>query len=171
MSSSKPHVVLVPYPAQGHVNPLMQLAELLHSRGFHITFVYTQSHKNRLVRSKGSESLHGLTDFRFETIPDGLPDKDQPEARWSTAVVCDSIRKHSPGPFKEMLVRLNSSLDVPRVTCVVSDLVMSFAMKPAQELGIVEVQFWTASACGFMGYYQFAELVRRGIVPFKGKKR
>ncbi|WMV23950.1 hypothetical protein MTR67_017335 [Solanum verrucosum] len=44
---------------------------------------------------------------------------------------------------------------------------MSFAIKAAQEFGILDVQFWTASACGFMGYLQFDELRRREIIPFK----
>ncbi|KAL4645296.1 hypothetical protein ACB092_02G225800 [Castanea dentata] len=45
---------------------------------------------------------------------------------------------------------------------------MSFAIKAGEELGIPEVQFWTASACGFMGYVYSIELVKRGILPFKG---
>ncbi|ONM04642.1 UDP-glycosyltransferase 85A7 [Zea mays] len=35
----QPHVVMIPYPAQGHVTPMLQLAKLLHTRGFHVTFV------------------------------------------------------------------------------------------------------------------------------------
>ncbi|KAI4325217.1 hypothetical protein MLD38_030634 [Melastoma candidum] len=50
---------------------------------------------------------------------------------------------------------------------MVSDAVMTFAMKAAEEIGVPEVQFWTASACGLMGYCQYKELVRRGIIPFK----
>ncbi|WMV19711.1 hypothetical protein MTR67_013096 [Solanum verrucosum] len=44
---------------------------------------------------------------------------------------------------------------------------MSFAINATQEFGILDVQFWTASACGYMGYLQFDELRRRGIIPFK----
>ena len=40
--AQKPHAVCVPYPAQGHINPVLKLAKILHSRGFHITFVYTE---------------------------------------------------------------------------------------------------------------------------------
>lgn len=64
--------------------------------------------------------------------------------------------------------RLNAAFGVPRVSCIVSDGVMSFAIEGGKELGIPQVQFWTASACGFMGYLQFPQLVNRGIIPFKG---
>ena len=45
---------------------------------------------------------------------------------------------------------------------------MGFAGKVARDLDISEQQFWTASACGLMGYLQFDELVERGIIPFQG---
>ncbi|KAL0331041.1 UNVERIFIED_CONTAM: 7-deoxyloganetin glucosyltransferase [Sesamum angustifolium] len=72
----KPHAVLVPFPAQGHLNPFLKLAKLLHHRGFHITFVNSEFNHNRLLKSKGSTFLKNLPDFCFETFPDGLPPSD-----------------------------------------------------------------------------------------------
>lgn len=165
--NNKPHAVLLPYPAQGHVNPLMQLARLLHSKGFHVTFVNTEFNHRRLVRSNGPEFFKGLLDFRFETIPDGLPpsDRDATQDIWALS---DSVRKNCLDPFRELLAKLNSSPELPPVTCIISDGLMSFAIEAAEELGIPEIQFWTASAIGLMGFLQFEELVKRGIVPFKG---
>lgn len=57
--TGKLHVVRIPFPAQGHINPFMQLAKLLHSRGFHITFLNTEFNQQRLLRSNGSDSLNG----------------------------------------------------------------------------------------------------------------
>ncbi|VAH40434.1 unnamed protein product [Triticum turgidum subsp. durum] len=69
LADRKPHAVCVPYPAQGHATPMMKLAKVLHSRGFHITFVYTEHNYRRLVRSRGPGAIAGLPDFRFATIP------------------------------------------------------------------------------------------------------
>ncbi|XP_058179557.1 linamarin synthase 2-like [Rhododendron vialii] len=162
----KPHVVIVPFPAQGHVSPMMQLSKLLHSRGFHVTFVNTEFNHRRLIRSRGPESVKGLTDFRFETIPDGLPPSDR-DATQEVPPLCDSTRKNCLVPFVELLHRLNSTPGVPPVTCVVSDGIMSFGIEAAKEVGVPEVQFWTASACSFMGYLHFRELIKRGIFPLK----
>ncbi|KAG8477106.1 hypothetical protein CXB51_030102 [Gossypium anomalum] len=165
IEAQKPHVVCIPYPSQGHVNPMTQLAKLLHSRGFHITFVNTEFNHRRLVRSKGAEAMKGLPDFRFETIPDGLPQSDQ-DATQDIPALCDSTRKNCLAPLLELITKLNSS-DVPPVTCIVSDGVMSFGIEAGRLLGIPEFQFWTDSACGFMCYLQYNELFKRGIVPFK----
>ncbi|KAK3411749.1 hypothetical protein EUGRSUZ_I00512 [Eucalyptus grandis] len=165
---SRPHAVCVPYPSQGHVTPIMHIAKLLHSRGFHVTVVNTEHNHRRLIRSHGPDSVKGLPDFCFEAIPDGLPPSDS-DATQDVPLLCDSVRKNCLGPFRELLARLNSSEDVPRVSCVVSDGVMSFAIDAAQEIGVPEVQLWTASACSFMAYLHYRELVRRGIFPFKNE--
>ncbi|KAK8652809.1 hypothetical protein V6N13_126832 [Hibiscus sabdariffa] len=166
--TSKPHAVCVPYPSQGHVSPMMQLAQLLDSRGFFISFVNTEFNHRRLIRSKGPESVEGLPDFKFEMIPDGLLLSNQ-DATQDVRVLSDSTRKNCLEPFLDLLSKINSSPQVPSVTCIVSDGVMSFAIKAAEILGIPEVQFWTASACSVMGYLQFSELVERGIFPFQNE--
>lgn len=166
--TEKPHVVLVPYPSQGHVTPMMRLGKLLHSRGFYVTFVNTEFNHGRLIRSKGQDSVKGLPDFRFEAIPDGLPPSDE-DATQDVPMLCYYTRKTCLEPFKKLLSRLNSTPDVPPVSCVVSDGVMSFSIRAAQDFGIPEVQFWTASVCSFIGYLHYREVVKRGISPFKSK--
>ncbi|KAL9461018.1 hypothetical protein AB3S75_004087 [Citrus x aurantiifolia] len=166
---TKQHVIVLPYPSQGHITPMMQLAKLLHSKGFHVTFVNTEFNHNRFIRNKGPDSLKGLPDFRFETIPDGLPPSDR-DATQDLPALCSSIKKTCLAPFLELLGKLNSSGNVPQVNCVVSDGIMGFGAKAARILGIPDVQLWTASACGFLAASQFPELVNRGIVPFEDEK-
>ncbi|TQE11253.1 hypothetical protein C1H46_003259 [Malus baccata] len=146
--------------------PNSKTSKLIHSRDFHITFVNTEFNHNRLIRSKGPDSVKGLPDFVFETIPDGLPPSDK-DGTQDVPALCDSIKKTCLGPFKELVTKINSSSQVPQVTCIVADGIMTFGSKAARELGIPEVTLWTASACGFMGYLQYGELVKRGIIPFK----
>nr|ABW96222.1 glucosyltransferase [Linum usitatissimum] len=163
----KPHAVCIPYPAQGHITPMLKLAKLLHHRGFHVTFVNTEYNHNRLRKS---QAVSDLPSFRFATIPDGLPPTDS-DVTQDIPSLCESTRRTCLPHFKELLAKLNDVASfedgVPPVSCVVSDGVMSFTLDAAEELGVPEVLFWTTSACGFLGYMHYRDLIDRGIVPLK----
>ncbi|XP_059279743.1 7-deoxyloganetin glucosyltransferase-like [Lycium ferocissimum] len=164
----KPHSVCIPYPAQGHISPMLKLAKILHHKGFHITFVNTEHNHRRLLKSRGPDALKGLPSFRFETIPDGLPPCD-PDATQDIPSLSKSTTTTCLGPFKELLTELNntSSSNVPPVSCIISDGSMSFTLAAAQDLGIPEVFFWTPSACGLLAYMHYRDLVEKGYTPLK----
>ncbi|XP_058191929.1 7-deoxyloganetin glucosyltransferase-like isoform X1 [Rhododendron vialii] len=166
--SEKPHAVCVPYPAQGHINPMLKVAKLLHHKGFHITFVNTEYNHRRLLKSRGPNSLDGLPGFRYETIPDGLPPTDT-DVTQDIPALCQSTTKTCLPHFRELLNKLNDTLlsTGPPVTCIVSDGCMSFTVEAAEEFGVPDVLFWTPSACGFLGYTKYKDLVEKGLVPLK----
>ncbi|KAL5726397.1 7-deoxyloganetin glucosyltransferase [Ranunculus cassubicifolius] len=164
---TKPHAVLFPWPAQGHVNPVMRFAKLLHSRGFHITFVHTEFNYSRLIRSNGPDSVKGLPDFRFETIPDGTPPPSNPDATQNVELVCESLRKQCFKPFKELLDRLSKKPELPPISCVIADGVTNFAIRAAEAFGVPGFALFTSSAFSFVGYLHYRQLVERGIFPFK----
>ncbi|GMH07222.1 hypothetical protein Nepgr_009062 [Nepenthes gracilis] len=168
----KPHVVCIPYPAQGHISPMMKLAKLLHFNGFHITFVNTEHNHRRFLKSRGAAALNGLPSFRFETITDGLPPSD-PNATQHIPTLSSSVRRNCLEPFKELLSKLREDAATslpdapPPVSWIVSDCAMIFAIDVSKELGIPLVLLWTASACAFMGYSQYRRLIDEGIIPLK----
>ncbi|KAH7571952.1 hypothetical protein JRO89_XS04G0172700 [Xanthoceras sorbifolium] len=45
---------------------------------------------------------------------------------------------------------------------------MSLTLIASQKLNIPNVLFWTASACGFMGYLQYRSLIEKCLFPLKG---
>lgn len=144
---------------------MMQLAKILHSRNFHITFVHTEFNRNRLLRSVGPNALDGLPSFRFEAIPDGLPPTDA-DATQDIPSLCNSTELHCLRPFMDLLRRLNRSGDPP-VSCIVSDVTMFFTLDAAEELGVPEVMLWPASPCGLHGFALYERLIQLGVVPFK----
>ncbi|XP_074263060.1 7-deoxyloganetin glucosyltransferase-like [Silene latifolia] len=165
-NDQKPHAICIPCPGQGHIIPMLKLAKILHSRGFHITFVNSEYNRNRFLRSNGPNALDGLPSFRFEAIPDGLP-LTESDSTQDVPSLCDSMERLMLGPFKELVARLNEDSSVPRVSCIVADVVMFFTLDVAEEFGVPEVMFWTASVCGLLGYAQYDKLVELNIVPFK----
>jgi len=169
----KPHAVLIPYPLQGHINPMFRLAKLLHLRGFHITFVNTEYNHKRLLKSRGPNAFDGFTDFRFETIPDGLTpmDGDDGDATQDLISLRESIRKNCIQPFRELLAKLNDSAKaglISSVTCLVSDCIMPFTTQVAEELAIPIVILFPSSACSFLSILHFRVLIEKGLIPLKG---
>ncbi|KAK4563988.1 hypothetical protein RGQ29_006187 [Quercus rubra] len=164
----EPHVVCVPIPLQGHINPMLQLAKLLHHKGFHVTFVNTEYNHKRLLRSRGPNSLDGLPGFHFETIPDGLPPSDA-DVSQDVPSLAESLPKTCLVPLCNLITKLNdtSSSNVPPVTCIVADGCMSFTLDAADKFGIPCVIFWTPSACSFMSLMHYRHFVERGLVPLK----
>ncbi|KAI5339950.1 hypothetical protein L3X38_019224 [Prunus dulcis] len=171
-AANKPHVVCVPAPAQSHIKANLKFAKLLHHRGVHVTFVNTEFNHNRFLKSLGPNSLDGLPDFRFETIPDGLPAGSDQDATQDVYLVADSIRNKLLAPFRDLLMKLDdrstSNSDInPPVTCIVSDGFMPFTTTAAEEIGVPVVLLFTIAACSFMGCKQFPALVEKGLAPLK----
>ncbi|GKB45236.1 7-deoxyloganetin glucosyltransferase-like protein [Tanacetum coccineum] len=161
----KPHAVCIPFPAQGHINPMLKLSKILNSKGFHITFVNTQFNHQRLLKSQGSDILNRYPSFQFETIPDGLPPPENLDATQDLASLFKSSSENCLEPFKRLLTKLNATT-LP-VSCIVSDGAMSFTLDAAEELSIPDVLFWTPSACGFLGYTHYITLREKGLIPLK----
>ncbi|KAI3672846.1 hypothetical protein L6452_38946 [Arctium lappa] len=161
----KPHAVCIPGPIQGHINPMLKLAKILHSKGFLITFVNTEFNHQRLLRSRGSDALRGLPSFRFETIPDGLPcpeNLDATQELWSLAKSVDETCFH---PFKSLVEKMNDSYSP--VTCIVSDFLMCFTLDVAKELRLPEILLWTSGAGSLICFHQYPNLLEKGLMPIK----
>uniref|UniRef100_A0ACD5TTZ8 Uncharacterized protein n=1 Tax=Avena sativa TaxID=4498 RepID=A0ACD5TTZ8_AVESA len=173
LPGNRPHAVMIPFPAQGHIKPLLKLAKLLHARGFHVTFVNNEFNHRRLLRAQGPGALDGAPGFRFATIADGLPQSDHDTQQDNPSLTYSTMTTCLPR-FKELVSKLNNEAEasegeMPPVTCVVADSQMSFALRAAVELGLRCASFWSASACGLMCYAHYKDLVERGIFPLKGE--
>ncbi|KAK2355202.1 7-deoxyloganetin glucosyltransferase [Trifolium repens] len=170
-AEKKPHAVLTPYPLQGHINPMLKLAKLLHLRGFHITFVNTEYNHKRLLKSMGPKVFDGFTDFNFETIPDGLTPMDgDGDVSRDFQSLRESIRKNVIYPFRELLARLHDSAKsglIPPVTCLVSDSFMSVTIQVAEELALPIILLIPSSACSFLSVLHFRTLIEKGVIPLK----
>ncbi|WVZ73608.1 hypothetical protein U9M48_021894 [Paspalum notatum var. saurae] len=168
--AQKPHAVCLPAPAQGHITPMLNVAKLLHARGFDVTFVNTEYNQARLVRTRGAAAVAGVPGFRFATIPDGLPPSDDDDVTQDIPSLCKSTTETCLGPFRRLLADLNDTAATghPPVTCIVSDVVMGFSIDAAKELGVPYVQLWTASTISFLGYHHYRLLLSRGLAPLKG---
>lgn len=169
-TDSTAHVLIFPFPAQGHVSCMLKLAELLSKAGFHVTFLNTDHNHHRLSRNSSAYALLSQSPrFRFESIPDGLGDEN-PRSAFHLMDLEESLRTRSAVLYRELLTNRGHRDDGkwPPVTCVIADGSMTFAVDIAEELGIPAIAFRTISACSFWANFCIPKLLQSRELPFPG---
>ncbi|KAL2939234.1 UDP-glycosyltransferase 74F2 [Bienertia sinuspersici] len=131
---SKPHVVVVPYPSQGHINPLLQFAKRLASKDVKATLATTEHTLS---------SISVLEDVAVEPISDGLVNDGSPQAGSENAFL-ESFRSNGSSSLAR-LIENHQNTAFP-VTCVVYDAFLPWALDVAKEYGILGAAFFTNSA-------------------------
>ncbi|KAF3434862.1 hypothetical protein FNV43_RR21949 [Rhamnella rubrinervis] len=169
-----PRVLIFPLPAQGHVNAMLKLAELLGLAGLHVTFLNTHFVHNRLLLHTDIPArFANYPGFLFKTISDGLPE-DHPRSSNSIMEVAHSINMKSKSLFKQMVAsnELGSESDSsPSVTFIIVDGIFGgFTTDVANELHIPIIHFRTVGACCFWTYFSIPKLIQAGELPIRGKE-
>uniref|UniRef100_A0A0D6QS53 Glycosyltransferase n=1 Tax=Araucaria cunninghamii TaxID=56994 RepID=A0A0D6QS53_ARACU len=149
----KPHVVVLPYPAQGHVNPMMEFSKRLASKNIHVTFVITEASRARMLQAQGSVLASPLPDIQFETISDGLPvdfDRHKDVQR-----VLGLLQTVGGQTFEELIHRLEGEGE--SVSCIVYDSFLPWVPEIAKKLNIPSAFFWTQSCAVYSIYYHYSQ--------------
>ena len=153
------HLVLVPCPYQGHINPMLQLAKALHSNGFTITIAHT-------VYNSPNPQNH--PDFAFFPMPEGLPDRQHTAADLVANVL--AINEHCKQTFQQFLDQLvgENAVRGEMIRCVIADELMFFAEEAARDSNLPSMILRTTSAATSFARFRFIELEEGGHIPSKG---
>ncbi|KAH9623775.1 hypothetical protein KSS87_020424 [Heliosperma pusillum] len=159
-----PHVLIIPHPLQGHVNPMLHLAELFCLAKFNVTFLSSTHIHNRLTRyTDFVYRFSRYTGFEFKAIPDGLPDDHLRAGVDGAHEVCRQFKSNLEPILKEILGRN----ELNPVTCLVVDGWLNVAHDLANEEQIPVIIFRCFSACCTLVYFCIPDLVQTGEMPFK----
>ncbi|KAK8671834.1 hypothetical protein V6N13_038419 [Hibiscus sabdariffa] len=160
------HVLFFPVPSQGHMNPMIKLAELLALAGFRITFLNTHHNHERLLRFTNMAAyFERYSGFELGTITDGLPQDHPRSGHWFPAMFEDATAMKIKQSLRDMLVNVS-----PPVDCMIVDAFLGFALDVARELGIPIVCFRTSSPCCFWTSYSIPDMIRAGELPINGNE-
>ncbi|XP_015897045.2 7-deoxyloganetic acid glucosyl transferase [Ziziphus jujuba] len=163
------HVVVHPFPAQGHIKPMLCLAQLLSEAGLYITFIITHHIHKRLA-----DYLPSLTarfpNLHFQSISDGFPD-DHP--RKVNSDYFNEMKIKTKPHFKQAVVSLGlessdnrSSRLRPAVSCIIADGYLVYSFDVAEELTLPIFTFVSHGACFLQAYYCIPTLIQQGHLPF-----
>lgn len=159
-----PHILMIPYPAQGHVIPLMELAQCLVQHGFKITFVNTEITHKRVLNALTDKNI--LDDqIRLVSVQDGL---ESEEERKIPGKVSEAVHRVMPGKLEELIKEINAS-EEERITCVIADQTLGWAQEVAGKMGIRRVAFLPAAAASLVLGFRIPSLIDDGIINKDGK--
>ncbi|TKY66276.1 UDP-glycosyltransferase 74E1 [Spatholobus suberectus] len=140
--ANKGHCLVLAYPAQGHINPMLQFSKLLQHEGVRVTFVSTLFYCKNLQKLAAGISL--------ETISDGFDSGRIGEAK-SLRVYLDRFWQVGPKTLVELLEKLTRSGHP--IDCLIYDSFMPWALEVAKRFGIVGVLFLTQNMAVNSIYY------------------
>ncbi|XP_071738701.1 UDP-glycosyltransferase 76G1-like [Rutidosis leptorrhynchoides] len=146
-------IVLFPLPFQGHINPMLQLANILHTQGFKITIIHAEYN---------SPNPSNYPHFIFKSIKDRFSEiADQLGTNKDPSYFVRYLNKSCVEPFKECLARLLAESDTDLVACVITDAGFYFTQAVADDLKIPRMVLRTSSLGCVLAY---------DALPFYSKK-
>nr|AFJ53008.1 UDP-glycosyltransferase 1 [Linum usitatissimum] len=165
-----PHVLIFPFPVQGHVNSMLKLAELLSlaaGGGIRITFLNSDCTHNRLLQFSDAESRFSVyPGFQFKTIDDHRIPMEKLTKGDKVLDLVGAMESEMKPDFRDMLSRMD-----PPVTCVIGDGLLGFIREVSMELGIPVIRFRTISPCCFWVNYCLPDLIEAGELPIQDMDR
>ncbi|OMO97362.1 UDP-glucuronosyl/UDP-glucosyltransferase [Corchorus olitorius] len=164
-----PHVVFLPFPAQGHIKPMLKLAELLSYANIQVTFINTEHVHQHFIPSIDIQAFYRrCPNFQFLSISDGLP-LDHPRSGKHFVDLFSSVRAVTKPELCQLLVSLSREGRLQPPTCIIADGIMSCsAIEVAEEFGVPVFTFRTFSASSTWTYFHLLDLIEAGEVPFQG---
>ncbi|XP_059660282.1 UDP-glycosyltransferase 87A1-like [Cornus florida] len=155
------HVVALPYPGRGHINPLINLCKLLVSRSSDdllITFVVTEEWLSFI----GSEPKPA--NIRFRTIPNVLPSELVRSADMPSFI--DAVLTKMEEPFEQLLDRLEQPPSL-----IMADVFVPCAVNVGKRRNIPVAAICPTSVSVFSVFYHFDLLVHNQHYPFDVSER
>lgn len=156
---SKVHVLVVAYPSQGHINPMLQFAKRLASKNLEVTFVTTETSRQRMLQAQ--DPVPGPSnpslEVRFETISDGLP-PDYDRSKDVQMTRFDLLCKVGGLTLTNLIERLNAQGN--NICCIVYDSFLYWLPEVVKKFNIPLAFFWTQSCAVYSIYCHFS----RGLV-------
>ena len=160
-----PAVVLVPFPAQGHVTPMLHLARALAAHGVAAT-VAVPDFVHRRIAGKADADLGDGGGVTLASIPSGIADGDGGDPP-GFADFADAMEHHMPSHLERLLTRTRAATGC-RVACVVVDVLASWAVPVAERCGVPVAGFWPAMLASYRVVAAIPELMEKGLISESG---
>ncbi|XP_073128146.1 UDP-glycosyltransferase 76B1-like [Henckelia pumila] len=143
-------VILFPLPFQGHINPMIQLANILHSKGFTISIIHTRYN---------SPDPSNYPHFKFHLLPDQVSEDEA--SKHDILRVLHLLNTHCIPLLRECLGKLLSAHH--DICCMITDAMIYSSQAVAEDVGIPRIVLRTSSVCSFLAFAALPLLQQNGF--------
>ncbi|XP_031282880.1 UDP-glycosyltransferase 83A1-like isoform X2 [Pistacia vera] len=160
---SRQHILAIPFPAQGHVIPLLELSQCLVKHGFRVTFVNTDHNHNRVINAL--QKSYTEDEIHLVSIPDGM---EPWEDRNDMARLIEAMPKVMPGELEKLIEEIDR-VEEEKIVCVIADAgTIGFANRVAEKMKIKKAAFWSLAAASLALLYNVPKMIDEGIIDSDG---
>ncbi|KAL2343178.1 hypothetical protein Fmac_004463 [Flemingia macrophylla] len=148
------HVLMVPYPSQGHINPMFQFGKRLSSKGVRVTMVTTIF----ISKSMHLQSSSLLAPVQLDFISDGYDQGGFGQAG-CVSTYLSQMQEVGSKDLRELIQNHNSS-NHP-IDCVVYDAFIPWVLDVTKEFGLLGAAFFTQMcAVNYIYYHVYHGLLK-----------
>ncbi|KAI5670039.1 hypothetical protein M9H77_19892 [Catharanthus roseus] len=146
------HILAFPFPAKGHINPLLHLCNRLASKGFKITLITTVS----TLKSVKTSKANGID---IESIPDGIPQEQNHQIITVMEMNMELYFKQFKASAIENTTKLIQKLKTknPPPKVLIYDSSMPWILEVAHEQGLLGASFFTQPCSVSAIYYHMLQ--------------
>ncbi|KAK4729161.1 hypothetical protein R3W88_022149 [Solanum pinnatisectum] len=155
ITSHKAHGLILPYPLQGHINPMLQFSKRLQFKRVEITIALTKSVLKKMKELPSSVSI--------QAISDGYDDGGIDQAKTYEAYLT-RFKEVGLDTLSQLIQKLANS-GCP-VNCIVYDPFLHWAVEVAKKFGLISAAFFTQNCAVDNIYYH----VHKGVIKLTPSK-
>lgn len=155
------HVVAIPYPGRGHINPMLNLCKLILKKrqSILISFILTEEWHG-FISSAVSEP-----NIRYRVIPNNTIPSEIGRANDFQGFIA-AVMSKMEGPVETLL----GQLEPPAPCVIIFDAYLPWIVDLANRMNIPAASFWPMSATVFSIIRQHQALTVNGHFPFPPKQ-
>ncbi|ESQ55951.1 hypothetical protein EUTSA_v10025055mg [Eutrema salsugineum] len=157
MEASLTHVMLVSFPGQGHINPLLRLGKLIASKGLIVTFVTTEEPFGKKMR-QANEIQDGMLKpiasgfLRLEFFDNGY-DYEDIKKKAESGLLKTQLEVAGKREIKKLIKKYEE--EKQPVRCIINNAFVPWVCDVAEETQIPSAILWVQSCACFAAYYYY----------------
>lgn len=161
------HVLVISFPAQGHVIPLLKLSHCIADYGVKVTFVNAEFiHAQVMAANPGLDNeSHRI---KFVAIPDGFISYEE---RKDPIKMLDSMSRVMPGHLQELIEKVkkqSNGIEDEQISFLIADLMVGWALEVAERMGIQRATFCPPSVSSLVLALHIPKLIEGGVIDNNG---